>query len=137
MPELKRFKPEKIRTSHVLCAYTSRQRTVWRKTELVRVKLRIKSVLVEMDVQYPHRGIDKGPWHNKRLSVDTFTYNIECLTRAANVCPFPSLGMTRATPSVDVIVNIHSVKNVLPRKLTHAHRPHDIPNGYYACRIDS
>jgi hypothetical protein len=126
-----------LRTSHVLRAYTGRQRTVWRKAELVRVKLRVKCVLVKMDIQYPHGGIDKGPWHNKRLSVDTFTYNIERLTRAANIRLFPSLGMTRATPSTGVIVSIHGVKNVLPRKFTHAHRAHDIPNGYYACRIDS
>jgi hypothetical protein len=123
--------------SHVFWAYTGRQRTVWRETELIHIKLRIKSVLVKMDVQYPHGGIDKGPWHNKRLSVDTFTHEIERLTRAANIRLFPSLGMTRATPSTGVIVSIHSVKNVLPRKLTNAHHAHDIPNGYYACRIDS
>jgi hypothetical protein len=131
------FKPKEMRTPHILWGYTGWQRTVWRKTELVRVKLRIKSVLVKMDVQYPHGGIDKGPWHNKRLSVDTFTHEIERLARTANIRLFPSLWMIRATPSAGVIVSIHSVKNVLPRKLTNAHRAYDIPNSYYACRIDS
>jgi hypothetical protein len=55
MAKLKNSKPKEIlRTSHVLWAYTGRQRTIWRKTELVRIKLRIKSVLVKMDVQHPH-----------------------------------------------------------------------------------
>jgi ribosomal protein S14 len=138
MPELqKRIKPKEIRTSHVLWAYTGRQRPVWRKTELVRIKFRIKSMLVKMDVQYPHGGINKGPWHNKRLSVNTFTHEIKRLTRAANIRLFPSLRMTRATPSAGIIVSIHSVKKVLPRKLANARPVYDIPNGYYACRIDS
>jgi len=51
--QTQKFKPKGIRTSHVLWVYTGtgQQRTFWGESELVRVKLRIKSVLVKMDVQ--------------------------------------------------------------------------------------
>jgi len=126
---------KKIRTSHVLWAYSSRQRTVRRESQLIRIKLRIKSVLIKMNIQYAHGCIDKGPGNDKRFSVDMFADNIERLTRAANTRLFPFGVMNSATAFV--IVSIHHLKNVLPRKLTNAYRPHDIPNGYHARRIDS
>ena len=60
-------------TSHILWVYTGRQCMVWRKTKLIHIRLHIKSVLVKMDVQYPHWGIDKGPWHNARTMSQTAT----------------------------------------------------------------
>jgi hypothetical protein len=128
-----------MRTSHVIWAHTCWQHTVRRKSEFVRIKFRIKSMLVKMHIQNAHGSVDEGPGHDKCLAIDTFAHNIESLTRAANIL-FSPLGMARASSAAAAIVvpvvRIRREKNVLPRKLTNAHRPHDIPNCDHAGRVD-
>jgi hypothetical protein len=138
-PNRKRRGGKEIRTSQVLWEYTGWQHTFRRKSELVRIKFRIKSVLIKNHIQHAHGSVDAGPGDNKCFAIDTFAHNIESFTWTANMRFFP-LGIARATPSTTAIVvpvvRIRREKNVLSGKLTNAQRPHDIPNCNHACRVD-
>lgn len=96
-------------------------------------------MIIKVHVQHAHSGVNGGPWHDERLAVDALAHDIEGLARAADTRTF-LLMMARATantPATTIVVaGVRREKNVLPRKLAHAHRPHNVPNRDRASCID-
>ena len=96
-------------------------------------------MVIKVHVQHTHSGVNGGPGDDERLAVDVLAHNIEGLTRPADTRAL-ILMMARATANtpttVVVVAGVHREKNVLPRKLAYAHRPHNVSNRDCASCID-